>query len=1037
MDSDSNIIFEEMNCLVNILQSEMGQGMRVYGSTFLWFIPFVRSVMELTVVHGNYIGEIIHYLEKNIDKDVLSGRMKTCDKVSEFFIRLLVDIIELHLSKSCMVKVLYLTHIWVNVVVQCATLSGDFLRNKASDRRGVSSTTPVFSSFTRMPLTGIGTIRESCLKLIHSLLKEGVQTGTVQESTHFLKLLKKHMREAPLRGWILTRSESNDLEKCLKKVVQAISDRHETVPVIVPCAPPTPPTEPPENVVSPLNFSPLTHLEKKETKNAEDRFQFKIEPDWEPDNEGRSTEEPLTDFSSSLKTKPMKLDLGKIQEIRSKLKNDSKILAVVKGQTEMGRVIPQASTSQFNMPNSARSSNSGKKNCDDDLDDETLKIRDCHLKRMFKVSSESEDDVISVKKLVKTDCDTSVIMISDDEVLTNNARSANMDVGVPVSNPDQSPGRNYDDLSESQLFEFETQEYVASAWNDPFDQDPIKTKKRKTEIDRKEAVEPKSDLGNETEPVLDEDIEEACRQAEEQIGMEQMAPKSAKFNFDVSLKPKFDAFVKPTLSTSRPSAKSGVAEEVHPGQSRKSFLETLKQTVKQQPRLQRSNSHDCTNLSTSMNTSPPGSSKNSSVLPQRPTPLIVPPKKFRQPIEPKSAAELLGLKKKERKAFDLSQRSLDSLDELRSHGQNVHIKPKAKRVRRTSKPGPKLAEKVGKKMLASQDMQFFRQSRDKLKKLTSMSAVAIKPSTSAFDKKSKSKHEDEDAEVSEEDCDDFFLPCSQPDPDGSTENEKSASKDSGSFQSFDVAVENPPEQMEKNVEYDDEWATLTQNEPSDMELCSQMEEAYREYLITVGIPDQSKAPVPPKILPANNDHPLFLKPDIPPPAQKKTTTKIYTSSSRSASLAMEIGKPTAPLPVTHNARSKVARPAPAVPPPQPTQEFRSPPLPRIAPNPPSNQFSRPAVAHRSNPKPANQSNRIDIGQMYEQGFLKQSILKWEFRMLDNYEMCGSPDDLSPFPLKNVPTKFSSYTEYFYTFYPLLLINAFEEVSFHHHFKPGG
>lgn len=65
--------------------------------------------------------------------------------------------------------------------------------------------------------------------------------------------------------------------------------------------------------------------------------------------------------------------------------------------------------------------------------------------------------------------------------------------------------------------------------------------------------------------------------------------------------------------------------------------------------------------------------------------------------------------------------------------------------------------------------------------------------------------------------------------------------------------------------------------------------------------------------------------------------------------------------------------------------------------------------------------------MYEPSYLKRAILKWEYHMFDNYRMFGTPKDLCPFALKEVPTNFSSYQEYFNILYPLLLINTFEEV----------
>ncbi|KAJ8261382.1 hypothetical protein COCON_G00171050 [Conger conger] len=80
-----------------VLQSDMGQDMRVHNSTFLWFIPFVESVMDLDNLSIVYTVQIIHYLCGEI-KDLINGRIPTCDKVTEFFTLILVFIVELHIK---------------------------------------------------------------------------------------------------------------------------------------------------------------------------------------------------------------------------------------------------------------------------------------------------------------------------------------------------------------------------------------------------------------------------------------------------------------------------------------------------------------------------------------------------------------------------------------------------------------------------------------------------------------------------------------------------------------------------------------------------------------------------------------------------------------------------------------------------------------------------------------------------------------------------------------------------------------------------
>ncbi|KAJ8286560.1 hypothetical protein GJAV_G00040580 [Gymnothorax javanicus] len=108
----SSEMFAKMRSLVSVLQLDVGKAMRVHGSTFLWFFPYVESVMGLDDLSIVYIGEIIHYLCGEI-KDLVNGRTQTCDKVTEFFTQILVFVIKLHLDKSCMNVLYYSMSNWV------------------------------------------------------------------------------------------------------------------------------------------------------------------------------------------------------------------------------------------------------------------------------------------------------------------------------------------------------------------------------------------------------------------------------------------------------------------------------------------------------------------------------------------------------------------------------------------------------------------------------------------------------------------------------------------------------------------------------------------------------------------------------------------------------------------------------------------------------------------------------------------------------------------------------------------------------------
>lgn len=77
-------MYEEMETLASVLQSDIGQDMRVHNSTFLWFIPFVQSLMDLKDLGVAYIVEVVHHLYSEV-KDVLNQTDAMCDKVTEFF----------------------------------------------------------------------------------------------------------------------------------------------------------------------------------------------------------------------------------------------------------------------------------------------------------------------------------------------------------------------------------------------------------------------------------------------------------------------------------------------------------------------------------------------------------------------------------------------------------------------------------------------------------------------------------------------------------------------------------------------------------------------------------------------------------------------------------------------------------------------------------------------------------------------------------------------------------------------------------------
>ncbi|KAM9256851.1 putative helicase senataxin isoform 1-T1 [Cariama cristata] len=212
-------MYEDMQTLANVLQSDIGREMRVHHSTFLWFIPFVQSLMDLKDLGVAYIVEVIHYLCSEI-KDILNERIQQCDKISEFFLLILVSIIELHRNKKCLHLLWISSQEWVEAVVRCAKLPAiAFTRctEKASGHcvRGSSA----------LSLQASNSVQQACVQLIRSLLKEGYQIGQHTLCKQYLDKLNLLLRGNLSLGWQLNIQETQELQICLRQVIRTIKDR--------------------------------------------------------------------------------------------------------------------------------------------------------------------------------------------------------------------------------------------------------------------------------------------------------------------------------------------------------------------------------------------------------------------------------------------------------------------------------------------------------------------------------------------------------------------------------------------------------------------------------------------------------------------------------------------------------------------------------------------------------------------------------------------------------------------------------------------
>ncbi|XP_046954132.1 probable helicase senataxin isoform X2 [Lynx rufus] len=214
-------MYEEMETLASVLQSDIGQDMRVHNSTFLWFIPFVQSLMDLKDLGVAYIVEVIHHLHSEV-KDVLNQTDAVCDKVTEFFLLILVSVIELHRNKKCLHLLWVSSQQWVEAVVKCAKLpTAAFARSSEKSSGNCSKGAAVISSLSLHSMPS-NSVQLACVQLIRSLLKEGYQLGQQTLCKRFWDKLNLFLRGNLSLGWQLTTQETHELQTCLKQIIRNI-----------------------------------------------------------------------------------------------------------------------------------------------------------------------------------------------------------------------------------------------------------------------------------------------------------------------------------------------------------------------------------------------------------------------------------------------------------------------------------------------------------------------------------------------------------------------------------------------------------------------------------------------------------------------------------------------------------------------------------------------------------------------------------------------------------------------------------------------
>lgn len=1144
----SSLIFEEMHWLVNVLQHDLGLDMRVHDSTFLWFIPFVKSVMDLDDLSMVYIEEVINYLCGEI-KDPINGQVQTCDKVTEVFTFILVRIIEFHLSRSRMNVLYYPSPKWVEVVVKCATLpSTAFSLISDSGSYSLSSTSLSRSSPVKIA------VPQACMHTIRCLLREGGKLTSHSKVMHFLDLLNKQIRDAPQKQWKLTDREAIELQGCLKQLVKVMKEKHS--------APSAALTDCIENMypeMTPVCSSDI-HRFTEDCPQA-----VKREPVWDNERYGRMDESPNNDVNvkavqqdsivakkealdpehdhvaTSIKLKGLLqsaklLDPNKVQAIKSKLGQSLPKLKVIATKFNFKDLEGMSSEHQPGLNRTAEEFPNIAGN-EEHLavvhsDDFPLSVVKSHLKKTQKLKhlsavsineanrdhnekdmSANEGDIHGLEsgtevskplrrikqKVNKTleNAQNDVIVISDSELTENSDISLHSNKGTGNesgktnsfkvkteshdADAERSPGDIYGgDLNEcdSQLFEFESQDHVYSEWSHCSvytGESAPETKKEKTVSEMPPSpgvMASSSTCEYDTDPVSDESIENTVSLLEDRLKKQKISSRpKASVGADTVFRRAKDLPVKCTGKR----------------------IPLIKKRI-MQPHKKESKPKGAVTAS--------GSSSAATGMPA-----IVPPKKVRKPVESVSTVEKLGLKKKERIAPDLSQRSSECVGKLRKHGQEVRVEPglRTRRTRKSKMIRPqKMSARCPKKLLASQDIQFFRQSRANRSSLPGLGAAdhTIEHTRAVCSKGDHivESNADEDDELRRTSLTGSVAGIKGGErkvgqrPEEGTQklnaselNLTENNKQSSSLTQFSSNCVQKPDLSRCSLEHkegvdhmtdstfedkpsgvsiasddgDLEDVCLTQNQPLDMELCSQMEDDViytQRDPIDMDIEPESQMnngpsfhndqqgdklvlegsaqvePVAPEVLTGqtdNNDH-VFLKPGMLPSLLKKakpSTTKIYAPSSRNATLAEEMEKTTKlpqaarrplPAPRTNIPPSEFKRPLP------PKRHVSFKPLP----TPSSATGALPHVpTYKTYQRPeapvVGTVPYSEVGTRLDQAILIGDVLKWTYDMFTNYDSFGIPLGLRQ--LKEVSPSYRSYDEYFRIFYPLLLNNTFEEV----------
>ncbi|XP_078476126.1 putative helicase senataxin isoform X2 [Lampetra planeri] len=221
-------VLSDMASLRHVLATEEGRLLRRHHSTFLWLLPFARSVMDLNEFGMGYVSEVMHYLLEKATPASSTATMPPApspwrrlhddpddpddDPLAALFLLTLAAVVQLHYKRGYMHLVWCSSGRWLRAFVSAAA-------------KAVAAASPAAPASAS---ASADAARRACLQLVRTLLRDGCRLGLRAACQPFLDDINMCMRVAGGSGagagtsagaWPLCLERRNRLLGCLTDVV--------------------------------------------------------------------------------------------------------------------------------------------------------------------------------------------------------------------------------------------------------------------------------------------------------------------------------------------------------------------------------------------------------------------------------------------------------------------------------------------------------------------------------------------------------------------------------------------------------------------------------------------------------------------------------------------------------------------------------------------------------------------------------------------------------------------------------------------------